>query len=438
MTAAISIRNINSTHPAVVYRFLQEKSPELSLQLLPLLTDEQFIRLIDYDIWRKDRLSPLAAIGWLKIYRQISNAEMVRRFRSLDEEYQLAIIAPLINLTSIEEMEKLPVAEQDCYINLPCQELCYRVVAGQHRDIQEFLPLFMEAMLAQDITYTYSLLQHAQGSIANEQEALIAQFRNARIAEDGYYTTVDAMIIFIAVELEEYEQKWQQPAPPTLPALQPTDGRQHDNFLERVIRFSQQHKLFSDEQWQAIQLKIIVCANTLCAATYVEINDSSATRKVLAQTQAMLALALDYLAAGVAEEAARILAAEQAQTLFRVAMTLVARLQQPLLATMHRCSLPQTERLKRLLATHKWQALADLIDIVYLDLLGIANVELLKALFSYSPTVVIDGKLSDVHSMSNYQQIAAQAKELADNILRLEYGNYLNQSSTSQGHTYDI
>ena len=411
--SSLKQQEIASIHPAIIYRFLQEKSPELSLQLLPLLTDEQFIRLIDYDVWRKNRLSPLAAIGWLKIYSQISNTEMIRRFRSLDEEYQLAIIAPLLTLTSVEELEKLPVSEQDCYVNLPCQELCYRIAVGQHKDIQEFLHTFIDAALEQDIDYTYSLLQHAHYSIPSEQEALIAQFRNARIAEDGYCPATGAAVIFMAVELEEYLQKWHKSdAPQTW---------QQANFLDQVISYCHTHKVFSADQWQEIQLKIIMCANTLCAATYVEINDNVATRKILEQTKATLALALDYLSANVPKHAAEILAQEQAQTLFRVGMTLCLRLQQPMLATMRDCALPKIDRFTHLQATRKWQALAELIDIEYLDLLGIAQVELLKATFSYSPTVVIAGKMESVHCMFNYQQLAAQTAVLADTML-LAYG----------------
>ena len=411
-------QEISQTHPAIIYRFLQEKSPELSLQLLPLLTDEQFLRLIDYDVWHKDRLSPLAAIGWLKIYSQISKAEMVKRFRSLDEEYQLAIIAPFLTLTTVEELEQLPASEQDCYINLPCQQLCYRVTAGQHKDIQEFLPIFVEAALEQDINYTYSLLQHAHCSIPNEQEALIAQFRNARIAEDGYGTAADA--IFMAVELEDHLQKWHAETVQTRHE-EIVQAWQQGNFFDQTVNYCHKHKLLTDEQWQDIQLKIIVCTNTLCAATYVEMNDSVATRKILEQTKATIALALDYLSCNAPEQAARILAQEQAQTLFRVGMTLCLRLQQPMLATMQRCALPRIDRFMSLHASSKWQALAELIDIEYLDLLGITNIELLKTLFSYSPTVVIASKLENVHCIFNYQQLTAQTIVLADTIL-LAYG----------------
>lgn len=402
-----------SAHPAVIYRYLHAKSPELSLQLLPLLTDEQFVRLIDYDVWHKDRLSPLAAIGWLKLYSQISNVEMIRRFRSLDEEYQLAIIAPLLTLTSVEELEKLPVSEQDCYVNLPCQELCYRITAGQRKDVQEFLHAFIDAALEQDIGYTYSLLQHAHFSVPNEQEALIAQFRSARIAEDGYCSATDAAVLFRAVELEEYLQKWHKTDTP--------QTWQRDDFFDHVVSYCQTYEVFSADKWQDIQIKMIMCANTLCAATHAEINDAAAARQSLEQARAMLALALDYLSTGVPKHAAEILAQEQALTLYRIGITLCLRLQQPMLATMHKCALPKIDKFTRLHAMRKWQALAELIDIEYLDLLDIAQVELLKATFSYAPMVVIAGKEEKVHCMFNYQQLLAQTTVLADTML-LAYG----------------
>ena len=404
-----SLQAVNKMHPSVIYRFLQEKSPEMCLQLLPLLSEEQFVRLFDYDVWSKDRLLPSVAISWLNLYRQISADELCKRFRSLDEEYQLALLSPLISLVTAEELEKLPVNEQDEYIPLPCQQLYYRVVSEQ-KEIKESLPLFIEIIISKDINYAYSLLHHAHAALADEQEALILQFRTARIEEDGYVSFAESSKIYFAVDLEHYLQKWHQESSLDLQANTNVD------FLAQVLTHAHQQKVYHEEQWQEVQLKLVMCANTLCAVHLVEANDRRANKEILTQVRATVGLALDYLSSGNHTYATSILLAEYAQVLFRLGMTLLYRGQQRLLGSMQDCSLPAVERFEKIYASKKWQVLADFIDVNYLDLLGFEQTELLKTIFSPFPQIIYEGRLYQMNCIANYQRYLAQVEFLADSI----------------------
>ena len=387
-----SLETIARLHPSVIHRFLLEKSADSCLQLLPLLSDEQFVRLFDYDVWQGDRLSPESAVRWLDLYRRIDSAQLVRRFQSLDEEYQLVIMAALIDLVTADELECLPPTLQDSFVPLPCRQLFYRIKSQQSETL-EFVPAFVEAALSQDLNYTYALLNQASYCLANEQEQLLLQFRTARLEEDGFVSFSESVKIFAPIDVENYLQKWQQPAQQNL-----LPAPKHD-YLVDVIKRCQQ--VATADELEAIQLKLLLCSNTLCSATMTEANDRRGIKKILEQTRAMIGFSLDYLSLGNIELACKILVHEYGQVLFRLAMTMLYRVQDNLLVSLAG-ALPEIEQLRRLHRLHKWSAVDDFIDINYLDIIGYQHSEIPKGLLGRFPEI-IDQQLVQVNNRYNYR-----------------------------------
>lgn len=392
MTSALE--SITRLHPSVIHRFLLEKSAENCLQLLPLLSDEQFVRLFDYDVWHGDRLSAESAVRWLDLYRRLDPTQMVKRFQSLDEEYQLVIMAALIDLVTVDELESLPPTLQDSFVPLPCRQLFYRVKSQQNETL-EFVSAFVEAALGQDLNYTYTLLNQASYCLANEHEQLLLQFRTARLEEDGFVSFSESIKIFAPIDVERYLQKWQATDEQNrLPAPELAD-----DYLVEVIKYCQQ--TVTTDDLEAIQLKLLLCSNTLCSATMTEANDRRGIKKNLEQTRTMIGFSLDYLSMGNIEQAGKILAHEYGQVLFRLAMTMIYRVQEKLLASLVE-SLPNIEQLRRLHRLHKWSAVDDFIDINYLDLVGYQHCEILKGLLARFPEI-IDQQIVQVNSRYNYR-----------------------------------
>ena len=389
-----SLESVTRLHPSVIHRFLLEKSAESCLQLLPLLSDEQFVRLFDYDVWQGDRLSPESAVRWLDLYRRIGPAQMVRRFQSLDEEYQLVIIAALIDLVTADELESLPVTLQDSFVPLPCRQLFYRVKSQQSETL-EFVPAFVEAALSQDLGYTYTLLHQASYCLVSEQEQLLLQFRTARLEEDGFVSFSESLKIFAPIDVESYLQKWQLSDQQN--CLSTSEGVA--DYLVDVIKHCQQ--TVSVDDLEDIQLKLLLCSNTLCSATMIEANDRRGIKKILEQTRAMIGFSLDFLSVGNIDLAGKILVHEYGQVLFRLAMTMIYRVQEKLLLSLAE-QLPATEQLRRLHRLHKWSAIDDFIDLNYLDIIGYQHSEILKGLLGRFPEI-IDQQLVQVNSRHNYR-----------------------------------
>lgn len=405
----LSRQELAAVHPCVVYRFLLEKSPEACMQLLPLLSDEQFVRLFDYDVWQRDRLSAEAAFRWLDLYRRIDSRELLTRFRSLDEEYQLAIMSPLIELVTFEQLEVLDPRLQDRYLPLPCRQLYYRV-KSEKAEMQEAVAAFVEVALTEDLAWTYALLTHANGCLANEQEMLMLQFRTARMEEDGYVSFVESGKIFAPIDLDSCRQRWHDVAATTRPAPPAAAV----DWFTQVIAHVNRHALYDDTMLQQVQLKLLFCSNTLCAATLTEASDSRGVRQMLQQTRALIGLALDYLSDSNLTRSATILAAEHSYVLFRVGMTLIYRLQEALLSSLQHRQLPHHDTFVRLYKLRKWAALQDFIDINWLTLIDYEQLEVLKGIFARFPQLFSeDGRFINITSMMHYRVLQGRAQLLA-------------------------
>lgn len=397
-------------HPCVIYRFLREKSPEACLDLLPLLSTEQFVRLFDYDVWEQDRLAVESAVRWLNLYRCIDDKEVVARFRSLDEEYQLAIMGSLLKVVEQEEFDKLDLHEQDNFIPLPCRQLYYRIQSEQ-AEVLEFVQAFIDISLAQDMAWTYSLLTHATYCLVNEQELLAAQFRTARLEEDGFVSFAESNKIFLPLKPEPYLAKWWGEKITTPTATFAGD------FFGQVIKYARDKELFTTEIRDQVQLKLLFCTNTLCSATMIEVSDQRGVKQILRQTQAIIGLSLDYLARGNLPIATEILVAEHGWTLFRIGMTLIYRVQEKLLEVMRKRGLPKIKNFSNLYHLRKWATLPDFMDINWIDLLDYEQLEALKEIFARFPELTIssgkEARLESISSMYYYRIMLDRAAAIA-------------------------
>jgi hypothetical protein len=190
-----------------LYLALRQRGPEDCLEVLPLLSADQVARVFDYDVWSEDRLEPLRAARWLNLFKEGGQEELYRRFRDLDEEYQVALLSPLIELYDEEDYERMTQTEQDALNRLPCGTLFYRVKSEDPR-LEEFVSAVVEAALAGDMNYAYSLLSHAAYAPPNEAEGLLSQFRRARLEEDGFVTFEESLAAFQPVDSEALKRRW--------------------------------------------------------------------------------------------------------------------------------------------------------------------------------------------------------------------------------------
>lgn len=371
---------IQALRPQPLYQALMVRGLEDSLDVLQSISRSQLVKLFDYDVWMYDHLVPAKAFKWLSMFKELGREELAKRFRQLDEEYQLALLGPYIVLFDLEAYEELPEAHQDRVNGLPCNELYYEI-KSEDPAVIEMVEELVAAGLEADIQHTYSLLAHAAYMPPNEEEAKINQFRKARLEEDGFITYEESLSIFRPVDMDQIKKESSLPEHTNALSVRP---EQHgESFLAAVL--SKAVEEWDTEEYEDLTRGFAFLSNSLCAASRVEPDDTSGLKIVLQQVNALAGLGLEYLSGHDGTLALSLLQKTHPQILFRVGMTLVGRLQEQMVALIDSCKLPKSEYLYKMLRLDKRGEILRTLDLHYMQSLGFVRTEIVKGLFNRYP-----------------------------------------------------
>lgn len=382
---------IQALPPQLIYHSLLARGVEDCLEVLPHLSPEQFIRICDYDVWHEDRLVPRRLFTWLGYYRELSHKQLYERFRSLDEEYQLAALTPHLRVYSPEEYEKMTDEQRDRLYRLPGDALFYEITSSE-KEIHEGIEQLIEATMSEDMNYAIAMLSHSTYQLVGESELALLQFRNARLEEDGFVSYQESMQLFVPQGFEELRKKWQTAASSPASAstaLLARDAASSASFLHRVVAYARLSN-WTPDHWENLQRSFLYLSNALCTACQIESDDRHGLKRLLEHSQGLCSLSLEALSQGDLEVASKILLTEDPKRLFRAALDLVGQLQQQIIDQLIQANIQGAEQLAKYHRLHKNGALLDHIDRELLEVLGYEKVELLKGLFNRLPLVPVE------------------------------------------------
>lgn len=373
---------VQAVAPQALYHALVAKGPEDALEVLELLSEEQLTRILDYDAWSEDSLAPVKMIRWLDLFKELGTEQLYRRFRDLEEEYQMALLGPLIDVVDEEEYEKLTDVQQDVYQRLPCGTLFYRIGSDDPR-IKGFIDDLVEATLAHDLNYAYALLTHAAFMPPNEPEADVARFRRARLEEDGFVTYQESLRYFAPLDLAALRRKWElrgvlrKDAEDASLVASPSTRRLLDQALSESS--------FSASEREDLTRGFAVLANALCAATKIEADDARGLKRLFLQTQALSNLGLEWLSQGDVQAAVSILKSESPQVLFRAGRSLVQELTRVLAEKLTQYGVVDGEKVAKHASLDRPGVVLAAFDQALLPVLGMSRTEILKGAFNRFP-----------------------------------------------------
>ncbi len=375
-------KTIQSYSPQEVYFTLKAKDPSNLLSVLPHLSSEQFVKIVDYDVWKSDELVTKKLFSWLDLYKKIEPKMMIDRYRELDEEYQIAALSQYVKAYTEEEYEKMSEAEQDSLFAFPGKELYFSVV-GLDKETHESVINFFEIAGEHNIQYAASLLAELTYNPPHEAHELIRQFRKARLEEDGFVSIEEATSFFRRLDVEKIKKE--------ASVLSREKNNQvlslvTEDFLKEVFSYSESHY---KEKISSVQKNFLLLANALTEVTGVEVGDLFELKQLMKTAHGYVSLALEILSEGDIALGAKLLMEKyHVKDLFRFSLSYFYQIKSEFLLTLEKNGVCNTKKMRDELDTLKYGALLDRLDREFLGILGFEATELLKAFFgrfSFAP-----------------------------------------------------
>lgn len=366
-----------------LYYAMKQRGLADCLEILPMLTQDQVVRMLDYDVWQKDELVPKRAFEFLSYFGEVSHKELYRRFAYLDEEYQLAILSGYFRVYEEVEFDDLPQDVQDRVHAMPCQKVFYEIVCDDPAE-RSFIEKLMESLKENNLRYAYSLLGHATYLPPNEQEFQLSQFRRARLEEDGFVPYEESLCIFTPINRLEMLNRWQALRTANRQGAVAQAAPQEPDFLGQVLRQALMDGWDIDEQF-AIHQRLLYLANAICSAAQVEPDDIYGLNRVLEQCKSLVGLGLDFISQSDLELALQVIKKEHPQNLFRVGLSLIEDLRSDTISQLRRLEVKEAEQLERHYISRRWGTMLFTIDKHLRDILGFEASEILKGLFNRFP-----------------------------------------------------
>ncbi|MES2746102.1 MAG: DUF6178 family protein, partial [Bdellovibrionota bacterium] len=330
-----------------LYYALKQKGFESCLEILPLLSQDQVIHMADYEAWNGDDFSPKRMLEFLKPFGAVSQEELFNRFSELDDEYQIATLEGVFTVHEVEHIYDLPHGVEDRAYPMPCNTVFYEMNVDD-KDDEQFIESLMEAAREHNMRYAYALLGHTTFNPPRENEAQVAQFRKARLEEDGFVSYEESLKIFQPIDRVQLRQKWQArqtSAEHSKDALM-LQGSEY-SFFDSCLLQARDDGTDLDGLYQVHQ-SMLHLANALCAAARVGVDDSQGLHRVLEQGKSLVSLGLEYLSDGSIELGAKIIVEEHPKTLFQTGFAIIEDLRIGAIRALKRMGMPRAQHLERL------------------------------------------------------------------------------------------
>ncbi len=365
-----------------LYYALKRQGMEESLDVLPLLTDEQVVRLVDYEAWSHERLDPKKLFEFLKPFGEVDSEELYRRFSELDEEYQLASLQGKIRVFEADMFDELSEELADRVRAMPCGKVFYEIVSEDQEEY-EFLVNLIESAKEHNTRYAYSLIGHASYVPPSEAEDQVAQFRKARLEEDGFISFDESLELFAPIDRQKLEDSWRQRLGSSQSGLAVAWDRSY-SFLDVVLASAREQGVDIDELFRMHQ-GFLYLANALCAAARVEPDDVQGLHRLLEQGRALASLGLESLAGGDVAAGVTIMRAEAPKVLFKVGISIIEELRTAVMQKIKALDLPGAKELARAYDGRQWGKMLLILERQWLERIGLEATEILKGLFNRFP-----------------------------------------------------
>ena len=303
LLASAETRSTIRRLPAVQFFFsLQELSDAEIVQLLPHLTEEQWVSILDLDLWTKDEVSVERFLQWERFILQADDAVARKILRGTNTTlWQVAFKRDLGVFARTEEDEFEAGSEQGSFLTPDGQ---YQVVLPEDAEKARLYGQLILRMYELDSSYVPYLFSYTglATSIGLEEDAY--QARKLRVEDMGFQDYFDAMEIYTARSISEDlpEKRWASEGKESI-SLLPT--RLTGEEGGPLLLFQAFASLSKEEEIQHLVEELFFVCNKLLSADQVSPGDPVKIKEGIRKAISGINLGLELWSEGQVERAAR-------------------------------------------------------------------------------------------------------------------------------------
>ena len=218
------------------------------IDLVYLITPEQFLYLLDLDFWKKDQLDLEKMVHWVEILLESGEERVVEFIRSSDPDFLCLLLIKFLHITKLEG-EPTELMDR----NLPFTLDREYFVTFRKAEIRPVFQPFLEILCRYDNNLYRRLMESLVGELESDIEETGYRFRNARLADYGFPDVEQALEIYRFVNPNalpaERETLWVAPTdisdkpPPTFYLMSQGDGPFFSSVFSKVADPLDQNRL---------------------------------------------------------------------------------------------------------------------------------------------------------------------------------------------------
>jgi hypothetical protein len=300
-----------------LYLLVKELGETDALELIQFSSAEQFVFMLDLELWNRWEFSRAKALQWLGYLLEGGEEPVAAFFGQADSELLTLIFMAEISVgggLGVLETDEERLADWDhSFDNL-------YFITFRHRQTSEAVGRLLDILFRRLHPSYLGLMEDIKGATAAEVEELALQFRSGRLADEGMPELEHALELYAFIPPESYVRREAVPAPGAAGDVDgyPVLHLSGDTLLRRTLARCASAE-FAD------QLNYLI-SNTL-VADVADFTEAKSIEGLFQRVYGYLNIALEHLCAGDERAAGEILRTESLQDLFRLGFSLVLELQ---------------------------------------------------------------------------------------------------------------
>lgn len=292
-----------------LYFTIMEVGLDDAVELVQLVSPEQFRTFVDLGAWRRDTLDTHAALAWLRAARGEGGEDFLKKLRKSDAEVLQLIVRAYTTLHDLEEDPDVNPAG----VTMETPEGRYLVEFHGLEGVElTTLRTLLTDLIADNPFEAIRFLEATRWDVPGELEEAAYRFRSARLQDLGFPPLEDAVRLFSRVE----------PGPGPSPEVGAALVAQRDqpDYLEAAFSG------LSEQERDNLEAELRHLANATLVAEVEEPGDMDAIRRVGEMARDYLLLGLEHLTGGQPSRAVEVVRDTEMQRIFQVGFSLTLAL----------------------------------------------------------------------------------------------------------------